>query len=84
MKVPELPLPDQAAATPPRRSATGLRPCPFCGAIRLASVSVPDPAAGAAKALLIQCEECGATGPCVTDGNLSKLRLLWDTRHASL
>jgi len=69
-----------AGSAPPRRSVTGLRPCPFCGAIRLAYVSIPD-GKGGAKALLIQCEECGATGPIQENGNQKQLRGKWDIRH---
>lgn len=62
------------------KSKTGLRPCPFCGSASLTLVThrVGD----GNLPLLISCSDCGSSGPL---GKTEvELRVLWDTRAASI
>ncbi len=65
-------------AEPAPRSLTGLRPCPFCGSVRLSSITLRDQTTRALRPLLLQCNDCGATGPI--GKSLDEIRRLWDVR----
>lgn len=45
-----------------KRSKSGLRPCPFCGCVKLTMMTFPK-RGKKPEFRLLQCDDCGATGP---------------------
>ena len=60
---------------------TALLPCPFCGSIKLKTVSL-DPAGTIGGTVFIECTACGTTGPNVGAGP-DAARQFWNKRAAT-